>query len=222
MISSQVSSTTIVQFLSDLRRRDVAISFDGERLICNGPKDALTADLKVELAARKTEILEFLKSVRTGESALSHSAGRDLDRRELSLAQQRLWFLEQLEPGSTAYNIALAVLVSGSLDRSALNRALREILNRHEVMRSSFTSESGVAAARIEPADSFALRFEDLRGVPTSELNAKATADARMPFVIEKGPLFRATAYQISPTLHLLTLVLHHIISDGWSLGLLM
>ena len=144
----------------------------------------------------------------------------------LSFAQQRLWFLDRLEPGSSTYNIAAAVRLRGSLDEDALERSLHEVVRRHEVLRTTFPMHGGrpvqaIAAAGAPPAP----RRVDLSGMPAdrseSEAWALAAAEARQPFELERGPLLRATLVRTGPDERLVLLTVHHIVADGWSMGVL-
>ncbi|HZB43698.1 MAG TPA: condensation domain-containing protein, partial [Pyrinomonadaceae bacterium] len=143
----------------------------------------------------------------------------------LSFAQQRLWFLDQLVPGNPFYNVPVAVRLVGRLDVSALERSLDEILARHEVLRTTFPDAAGRAVQRIAPAQTIALDVLDLRHLagPEREREALRLAgeEARRPFDLVAGPLMRATLLALDEAEHVLLLTMHHIASDGWSLGVL-
>ncbi|MDF0730621.1 amino acid adenylation domain-containing protein, partial [Pseudomonas entomophila] len=142
----------------------------------------------------------------------------------LSFAQQRLWFLAQMEGGSAAYHVPGGVRLLGTLDHAVLHRALDMIVARHEVLRTVFTVEEGRAAQRIEPAQTgFALRFVDLENSPNREaaLAERVERDAAEPFDLRQGPLIRGNLLRLAADEHVLLLTLHHIVSDGWSLGVL-
>ncbi|HSF41071.1 MAG TPA: amino acid adenylation domain-containing protein [Thermoanaerobaculia bacterium] len=144
----------------------------------------------------------------------------------LSFAQQRLWFLDQLEPGSFAYNIAGGVRLTGTLDVPALTRTFSEIVRRHESLRTTFgTGEEGEPLAVIAPPAPFDLPLHDLTALPEEERERKAlalaTAEVQRPFDLARGPLFRLTLVKLSETEHAMIVAMHHIISDGWSIGIL-
>ncbi|HKV07315.1 MAG TPA: amino acid adenylation domain-containing protein [Thermoanaerobaculia bacterium] len=144
----------------------------------------------------------------------------------LSFAQQRLWFLDQLEPGSFAYNIAGGLRLTGTLDVSALARTLSEIVRRHESLRTTFgTGEDGEPVAVIAPPAPFDLPVHDLTHLPAEEREraalALATAEVQRPFDLARGPLFRLTLARLSETEHAMIVAMHHIVSDGWSIGIL-
>ncbi len=148
----------------------------------------------------------------------------------LSFAQQRLWFLDQLEPGSPAYNMPAAFRLTGTLDVGALAHALAEIVRRHENLRTTFRMVGGEPTLSIAaPSEPF-LPAVDLARLSepsrTKEERRLAGAEARRPFDLARGPLLRATLLRLADaaaadTEHTVLLNLHHIISDGWSTGVL-
>jgi amino acid adenylation domain-containing protein/non-ribosomal peptide synthase protein (TIGR01720 family) len=140
----------------------------------------------------------------------------------LSFAQQRLWFLDQLEPNNPLYNIAAAVRLEGALDADALARALNEIVQQHEALRTSFANQDGQAAQIIAPALTLDLARTDLRDAPQTDPLDLARADARLPFDLTRAPLLRARLVRIADDTHVLILVVHHIIADGWSMQILL
>ncbi|HFQ92418.1 MAG TPA: non-ribosomal peptide synthetase, partial [Anaerolineae bacterium] len=141
----------------------------------------------------------------------------------LSFAQQRLWFLEQLAPGNIAYNIPMAIRLSGELDVTALQQSLQEIIRRHESLRTVFVEENGRPVQRILPDLTIELPITDLRHLPPGERETKAqalaVAEAKRPFDLAAGPLIRATLLQLADDEYVALLTMHHIISDGWSMG---
>ncbi|HVG31078.1 MAG TPA: amino acid adenylation domain-containing protein, partial [Pyrinomonadaceae bacterium] len=143
----------------------------------------------------------------------------------LSFAQQRLWFIDQLEPGNTAYLLPMAVRLSGRLDAGALGRALGEVARRHESLRTSFVAEGGTPRQVVGEAVETELPLLDLRDLPEAEREARARLladeDARRPFDLGRAPLLRASLLRLGEEEHVLLLTMHHIVSDGWSLGVL-
>jgi len=142
----------------------------------------------------------------------------------LSLSQQRLWFLSQFYSVSANYHIPLALRLRGALDPAALRRALDRIFARHEALRSVFFERAGEAHARLlEPDSGIDWDECDLRGDDaTARLRARMDRDVDAPFELERGPLLRARLFRLDGDQHVLLLVLHHIVADGWSLGVLM
>jgi len=145
----------------------------------------------------------------------------------LSFAQERLWFLDQLSPGSPAYNIPLAMRLAGRLDVPALSRAMSELARRHEILRTTFPAagESGRPVQRIAPFRPLPLPQVDLAWLPAKvgarEAHRLAGCEARRPFDLEHGPLLRTALLHLSEGEHRLLLTLHHTIVDGWSLHIL-
>ncbi|MEV6869039.1 condensation domain-containing protein, partial [Streptosporangium subroseum] len=149
-------------------------------------------------------------------------AGRDGDL-PLSFAQQRLWFLDQLEPGSSEYNVPLALRLRGPLDAVALEAALDAIVERHEVLRTRLVMREGVAHQVIDPPDGFGLVIADFTGESDALDRARALVaiDAAEPFDLSDGPVVRGRLIRLAPEEHILSLVLHHVVSDEWSGGVL-
>jgi amino acid adenylation domain-containing protein len=144
----------------------------------------------------------------------------------LSFAQERLWFLDRLQPGSDFYNIPVARRLAGPLDAAALERALGELVRRHEPLRTTFREVDDAPVQVVAPAEGFSLPRVDLAHLDPAEREAevrrRATADAARPFDLAAGPLFRATLLRLADDDHVLLLGLHHIVFDGWSQGVLL
>jgi amino acid adenylation domain-containing protein len=147
-------------------------------------------------------------------------------RLELSFAQERLWFLDQLEPGSPAYNMPAALRLSGRLDIAALAAVLGEIGRRHEVLRTTFPASGGRPFQAIAPVPDLAVPVVDLGALPPPlaerEAARLAAGEARRPFALDRGPLLRPHLLRLAADAHLLLLTMHHIVSDGGSLGILL
>jgi amino acid adenylation domain-containing protein len=143
----------------------------------------------------------------------------------LSFAQQRLWFIDQLEPESTAYNIPAAVRLRGELNVEALRRSFAEVVQRHEVLRTTFVAEAGEPQQVIGAGWEIDLPVVDLHDLPEAERETAARAwagrQAAQPFVLSEGPLLRLALARLSEDEHVLAVTMHHIISDGWSVGVL-
>ncbi|RJF52836.1 amino acid adenylation domain-containing protein [Serratia inhibens] len=142
----------------------------------------------------------------------------------LSFAQQRLWFLTQLEGMSETYHIPLALRLNGELDLDAWRRSLDAIYTRHEALRSRFATLDDRPQAHILPADGLPLALHDLRGQQDAQNRARQLAQqqADAPFDLSAGPLVRATLIRLAEEEHLFLLTCHHIVSDGWSTGILL
>lgn len=141
----------------------------------------------------------------------------------LSFAQQRLWFMSQLNPDSPFYNLPAAVRLEGTLDVPALQRSLQEVVERHESLRTTFPSVDGQPQQIV--AQHLEMPFEcvDLSGLENrqEELARQMTEDARRDFDLAAGPLVRTVLYRLGPTEHVLLLAMHHIVADGWSMGVM-
>jgi amino acid adenylation domain-containing protein len=135
-----------------------------------------------------------------------------------TFAQQRLWFLEQLQPGSTSYLVPWSLRIEGSLNVPALEKSLEEIVRRHEILRTTFQWRDGMPM-QIVGSSAFNLPVLNLSSLHDPEARAAelARAEARLPIDLEHGPLFRGQLLRISPQLYILLLTTHHITFDGWS-----
>ncbi|MBW3585942.1 MAG: amino acid adenylation domain-containing protein, partial [Cyanobacteria bacterium 0813] len=144
----------------------------------------------------------------------------------LSFAQQRLWFLDQLMSGTPLYNIPNPLRLKGSLNVTALEQSLSEIVRRHEALRTTFSAVNGQPIQIIRPAANLLLPIVDLRELPEAERELEAqrlaTEEAQRPFDLVNEQLFRAQLLHLGEEEHLLLLTMHHIVSDGWSLGVFM
>ncbi|SEM69381.1 amino acid adenylation domain-containing protein [Stigmatella aurantiaca] len=143
----------------------------------------------------------------------------------LSYSQQRLWFLAQLEPHASTYNIPGALRLTGALDVAVLEQCLETLLERHEVLRTAFESQEGRPVQRIVPVLKLKVPVEDLRALPAGEREACAREiekkEAEQPFELAEPPLLRVRLLRLDEQEHALLVTLHHIVSDGWSLGVL-
>jgi len=142
----------------------------------------------------------------------------------LSHAQRRLWFLHRLEPGSAAYNLPAAVRLEGELDVGALSRAMTEILRRHEALRTRFVEGPDGPEQVIDPPPDLHLQPEPLpekEGESLSTARRVLSEEAALPFDLAHGPVMRARLLRLGPREHVLSMVVHHISSDGWSMGVL-
>ena len=137
--------------------------------------------------------------------------------------QERLWLLEQLQPGTPLYNVLWSAWLEGPLNVAAFERALAGLFQRHEALRTTFATQAGEPVQVIHPRVAVSLPVVDLRNLSEAEREAEglrvASEEARRPFNLADGPLVRALLVRTEETKHLLVLTLHHIISDGWSLG---
>ncbi|HEX7240350.1 MAG TPA: amino acid adenylation domain-containing protein, partial [Longimicrobiaceae bacterium] len=143
----------------------------------------------------------------------------------LSFSQHRLWFIDRLEPGSAAYNMPFPLRLGGGLHPGALEHALSEVVRRHEALRTRFPVVDGEPVQHVDPPRPVPIPRVDLRGAAPErregELARLAAEEARRPFDLAAGPLLRATLVRLDDAQHALLFTLHHVVSDGWSMGVL-
>ena len=144
----------------------------------------------------------------------------------LSFGQQRLWFIDQWQPGNGVFNSRVPIWLTGQLRVTALEESLAAVVRRHAVLRASFPSTGGQAVQRIARALPVPLPVVDLRELPdharASEVDRLITEETRRPFDLSRGPLVRASLIRVDPTNHVLLLTIHHIVFDGWSRAVLL
>ena len=142
----------------------------------------------------------------------------------MSFSQQRLWFLDQLEPNSASYNIPAALRLTGRLNVEALKQSLNEIVARHEVLRTTFATMDEEPVQVVAPMQEGDLSVVNLEPLPAEErettVQRLADEEAQRPFDLRHGPLLRVTLLRLSDESHVLLVTMHHIISDGWSMGI--
>ncbi|KAG0195601.1 hypothetical protein BGX28_001005, partial [Mortierella sp. GBA30] len=174
------------------------------------------------LAAFAAVVQQYLDQ-QTNETSVIAAVSRD-GLLPLSFAQQRLWFLSQLEEVSDTYHIPLAVHLRGTLHQGALKGALDSIYSRHEALRSVFINVDGSPQVQILSSGGIPLRLADLRDVVDQDrqLQNMIEEETRTLFDLAKGPLIRASTIQLADEEHVLLITQHHIVSDGWSMGILL
>jgi amino acid adenylation domain-containing protein len=217
-----------IEFLAYLRSLDIQVFIEGEKFRCNAPEGTLTSELRAEIQARKPEIIACLAATHhphhhNFKPLVPISRSGNLP---LSFAQQRLWFLDRLMPNHPFYNIPLALNLTGAIDLAALEQTFNEIVRRHEALRTKIVMQSGQPVQQIYPNLTIPLPVIDLQHLPPAEREIRAkqlTIEATQhPFNLSTEPLFRAKLLRLEQTQSILLLTLHHIIADGWSLGVLM
>jgi len=215
--------TKVSDLLAELLDHGVRLRLEDGKLLSDAPKGALTPERLNAIRARKSEIVAFLSRASEGAAQVPPidpvDRGGDLP---LSFAQQRAWFLEQIQPGCPIHNIPSAWTLSGRLDVRALRAAFTALIGRHEVLRQRFGERDGQPILRIVPAHEFDLALVDVSAAPDS-LAQRIDAATRTPFDLHgQAPLIRATLYRLSDTDHVLYVLPHHIIWDGWSFELML
>ncbi|GGS82833.1 non-ribosomal peptide synthetase [Nonomuraea spiralis] len=140
----------------------------------------------------------------------------------VTAAQRGLWFLDQLAPGGTAYHMPALLRLRGPLEEAALERAFQAAVDRHESLRTTFAAVDGRPLQRVRSRREHRLTTLDAAGRPFAEVVAEATEAAYEPFDLRRGPLVRTVLWRLGPEDHLLLLAVHHIVADGWSVGVLL
>ncbi len=231
MTSKQTETNiqSIQELLTELRALGIQLWLENDQLRYKAPKNALTPEKLSQLKTHKSEILAFLRQ--SESSSKSKSESPSITPREnqgsipLSFAQQRLWFLGQLEPDSPFYNIATAVHLSGHLNHQALQRALNTIVERHEVLRTTYTAENGNPVQVINPPQTVELLTINLQQYQDKEqeiqLQTILNRESQRPFNLSSDLMLRGCLLQLADNEYVLLLVMHHIASDGWSIGVL-
>src|SRR5215213_4424439 len=221
--------------LAQIGREENFFDLGGHSLLATQVMSRVREAFGVEVGLRelfeRPTVKELGQSI---ERELRQGAGVSappIERRErvgelpLSFAQQRLWFIDQLAPGGTVYNIPLSVRLSGALNVPALEQTLNEILRRHEVLRTSFAVVDEQSVQVIAPEVSLSLRVQELTSLREpereAEVNRLAEVEAHQPFDLSQGPLLRVKLLRLSESEHVVLMTMHHIITDGWSLGVL-
>ena len=216
----------MTSFYHDLNRLDIKIWNDDRQLCYDAPQGTLTPVLRSELIERKEEILAFLQQANLASNYTLKSIPRfpREGNLPLSFAQQRLWFLNQWQPDNPFYNESAALSLQGSLNIAALTQSLNEIVCRHEALRTNFVSVEGQPSQIIAPSLTLILPVINLQNLPEIEREVEAQRlIARLlqrPFNLAEDPLLHMTLLQLSQTKYVVLLTMHHIVCDGWSMGI--
>ncbi len=212
---------SIEAFLSALSRLQIKIWLEGDQLGFKAPKGALTPELRSELKQRKPEIITYLKDLPQPQTTISSiqpvPRHQDLP---LSFAQQRLWFLAQLENEQTPYNESSGLNIWGPLRVHMLEQALTSLTERHEILRTTFAPGPLQVIGPVQP---IRIPVVDLRALSESEQSQQVQShfqeENQQAFDLEAGPLWRVKLLQLTDR-YVLLLTLHHIIFDMWSMGI--
>jgi len=215
-------------FILHLRGLGVVLRAEGDRLVCNAPAGVLTPELVSQIRDNKDDVLRTLIEMECARSeselSLVKVEGEGEEQSPLTFAQQRLWFLDQLQPGTSVYNMSWALQLTGNLDVKALENSLNEIITRHNTLRSTFRFVDGAPVQHISPSLTIELAIVDLPANPRSSsdqgLDGYLNREAKKPFDLSQGPLIRALLIRQGEQEHVLFLVIHHIVFDGWSLDI--
>ncbi len=213
---------SVMQFLSRLRNMEVNLWLDKGELKYQAPKGVVNKTLLAEISQNKHEIIEFLKKIKMEASSNNEQipqAPRDgIMEFPLSYSQQSMWFYDQLIKGNPAFNISNAVKITGKLDIDAIENAINELVIRHEALRTNFKAIDGnpVQVVQAELKAELCKTYIE-NTVEEIRLKDLLKEEARRSFDLETGPLFRFHLFILGEEEYILTMVIHHIISDGWS-----
>jgi amino acid adenylation domain-containing protein len=205
--------------LAQLESLGVGLVVDGDRLRVRAAAGQLSDELKAGIAQFKPELLALL-AARSAPDAPVAPEGEF----PVSFGQRRLWFLDRLEPGNSAYHLGAAHHIGTAVDVAVMEAAINDVVQRQAALRTVFREVDGEPLQVVRPFEQRPLRFVDLTQLPPVERRAaadRATRDeALRPFDLAEGPLFRAALLRLDDQQHQLLFTLHHIVCDGWSLGI--
>jgi len=209
---------TIVEFVCYLQSLGITLEADENRLRCQAPEGILTPALRQEIGDRKPELLQFLQRAKQSKSNAHlpiQPVARD-GHLSLSFAQQRLWFLHHLSPDSRSYNALEILQIEGLLNLTVLEQSLGELINRHEIFRTTFPTVSGEPIQQILPPSPFRLKVDNYQDLSPNEQSAKiqqiAELEARKAFDLTVGPLIQLRLLQLSSQKSVLLLKIQAIL----------
>ncbi|WP_392479126.1 amino acid adenylation domain-containing protein [Nostoc sp. C110] len=212
----------IVSLMLRLQNIGCKIWAEDDKLRLRTSKNALTSELKQEIQANKADILAFLNSAKAGSVMAEEipTLPNDIPK-PLSFAQQRLWLLGQLQGPSASYNMPIALQLEGNLNIDALHSSLAYLLNRHDSLRMYFPTVAGQPQVAIANLDNIEVLTYQVLGTGNQETTVQRFIDAHVqePFDLNTSPLFKAKLLQLKDHKYVLLIIMHHIISDGWSMG---
>lgn len=216
---------TTTEFLGKLRGLGIDLWVEDDRLCCSGPPESLTPALKTELKSRKLEVLNILQDARQGKrNKIPLPSVRDRKAElPLSFAQERLWFLDRLHPGLSVYNLSASLRLFEPLNQTLVEKALHEIIQRHEILRTTYSQKDGRPIQVISAVSSFKLQVEDFRHLKQDDQEAKTQAciqeEAGQHFDLVCGPLLRMRWIRLADQEQLLIVTMHHSVADAWSIS---
>ena len=220
------SAPAAAALITLLRSLDVHLRVEGGALRVNAPKGRLTPDLEAALVARKAELLQMLTDA--PRAAVHRRALTRIERGAslpLSFLQERIWLVEQLQPGQTAYNLAMASSVADDLDVPTLTRAIRAVIERHEILRARFSLVQNEPRILLARAEDTPVTVRDLRTLSIEEqdqvISGAPAIAAHEPFDLSAAAPVRFTILQLAERRVVVLLAAHHIALDSWSMGVL-
>nr|WP_211178745.1 non-ribosomal peptide synthetase [Brasilonema octagenarum] len=220
-------SVNIKQWVADLTKQGVKLWVDGEQLRVNAPKGVLTPETRDLLAKNKAELILLLKEQNADTATdLPLIKAERPQNLALSFAQEQLWLLNQLEPDNPFYNEQAALKLHGHLNIVALEQSFNKIISRHEALRTNFRTFNEQPVQVIADSLTLSVPVVDLTKLPESEREIAcqqlATKEANQPFDLANSALIRAYVVKITEIEHVFILTIHHIVFDGWSMGIIM
>ncbi|MCJ9707086.1 condensation domain-containing protein, partial [Bradyrhizobium sp. SHOUNA76] len=216
-----------IELLTELRRRGIKILCDGDVLRIRGQNDQLTPSLRQRLLEQKSDIIAlFTRLNETGVEDPIPVVPRSSNL-PLSFAQERMWLLEQIEGAGNTRNMPVVLRLQGVLDVAALERAVAGLVGRHEVLRTRIATADGDAVQLIGDGAGIGLGRDDLDGLERREeiegrVRRIVSGEVSRAFDLSGEAPFRARLVRLGDDDHVLVVVVHHIASDGWSMGLLL
>src|SRR5947209_13478007 len=224
-------SMSVQEILDEVQKVGGNLRLVGSKLRIRAPRGALNVELKSKIDLLRDELTEHLRQAgeETADSLSTFVKVPRPSRLPLSFAQEQLWFLDQLQPGGSEYNMTALRRFRGAFDVRIFERAIAEVISRHEVLRTRFENISGEAHQVIDPPGGFALETEDLSSIAGESDGAQVRQrvlevirdEGARPCDLEHGSLFRVRVLRLADDDHLALVVVHHAICDGWSLRIL-
>lgn len=202
--------------LSHLREKQIKLFVDGGKLKFHAPKGALNNELKGKISAAKEEIIALLTKLQNTGNAAQITRHEQLEF-PLSHAQKRLWLIDNIDGGSSQYNVTAALKLTGVLNQAVLERAFSQLIERHHVLRTTYHQNDLGVVQRVNSAPTFSLPL-----VQVDDQGQEIIAEQKsLPFDLSRDLLIRGRLLELSEQNYLLVVTMHHIASDGWSIGIL-
>ncbi|MEO1075418.1 MAG: condensation domain-containing protein, partial [Bacteroidota bacterium] len=214
--------TTATTLLKRLQARNIDVWVDGDRLRCKAPSGALTPALRREIGDVREDLVAMLRAtqIKVAPAAPQRLVDRTQDF-PLSFTQERLWFLQEIDPDGIAYHVPTVLRLEGDLAASKLQASLSHIVARHEILRTSYRLGEQGPVQRVQPPEPCALPIVDLSGLPEVDRRRETTrhteAEATRPFDLKDGRVMRALLIREASQRHVLSLCMHHIVTDARS-----
>ncbi|WP_408025044.1 amino acid adenylation domain-containing protein, partial [Tenacibaculum sediminilitoris] len=215
----------VYSFLKELKSKEVQLNLDNGKLEIQAPEGVLTSKVVEQLKNYKEEIIDLLKQVNNEDSLFEIPVATKKEYYPLSFSQNRLWVLDQFEQVGTVFNMAMHYWLHGTIDTILFKRAFEILVERHEILRTRFVYEEGQPYQKILENTNEGISFENLdysnNEKPYQSVQAKAQEITAAKFNLEKDPLLKVAIIKVSSERYFLSLCIHHIISDEWSMNVL-